>query len=235
MRIDDEALSTELQLQLQSIGKYISVQNIVDFTKDNDVQTQYGFTRPVSLATAKRWMGQMGFCWTKEPKGQYHDGHKCADMVEYQQDVFLPTWTKLEKSMCHWTDNSIHLKVNEDPNSRSDIWNVVMWFHNKSTFYAHDRCAVHWRHKDEGPKPQPKGEGALLMVAHFVSADYGYLQSPDGAESAHILFRAGKGCNGYYNNERILQHAKKAIDILQKYYPNDDHVMVFDNATTHIK
>ena len=37
-RIDDKALSTELQLQLQSVGKYISAQNIVDFTKDNDVQ-----------------------------------------------------------------------------------------------------------------------------------------------------------------------------------------------------
>jgi len=180
-------------------------------------------------------MGQLGFRWTKEPKGQYHDGHKRTDMVEYRQGVFLPAWTKLENSMHDWTDDSIHLKIGKDPNSRLDIQNVVVWFYDESTFYAHDRRNLRWIHSTEGPKPQPKGKGVLLMVTHFVSADYGYLQSPDGAETACILFRAGKGCDGYYTNERIIEHAKKAIDILQKYYPNDDHVMVFDNATTHVK
>jgi len=233
--LDDGALSTELQLHLQHVGKYICAQDIVNFTKNSDVQKRYGFTKPVFFTMAKHWMGLLGFRWTKEPKGQYHDGHECTDMVEYRQGVFLPAWTKLEESMCDWTGDSIHLKVDEDHNSRPDIWNVVVWFHDKSMFYAHDRCTVYWRHKDDGPKPQPKGEGALLMVAHFVSADYGYLQSPDGAETACILFRAGKGHNGYYTNERIIQHAKKAIDILQKYYPNDDHVMVFDNAMTYVK
>ena len=233
--LDDEALSTELQLHLQHVGKYICAQDIVNFTKDSDVQKQYGFTKLVSFATTKCWMGLLGFRWTKEPKGQYHDSHKHADMVEYRQGVFLPAWTKLEESMRDWTDDSIHLKVDGDPNSRPDIQNVVVWFHNKSTFYAYDHHAVYWRYKDGGPKPQPKGKGTLLMVAHFVSTDYGYLQSPNGAKTACILFRAGKGQDGYYTNECIIQHAKKAIDILQKYYPNDDHVMVFDNATTHVK
>ena len=73
------------------------------------------------------------------------------------------------------------------------------------------------------------------MVAHFVSADYGYLQSPDGTETAHVLFKAGKGRDGYYTNERIILHATQAIEILRKYYPNDDHVLIFDNATTHVK
>ena len=73
------------------------------------------------------------------------------------------------------------------------------------------------------------------MVAHFISADYGYLQSPDGTESACILFRASKGHDGYYTNERIIQHAKKAIEILQSYYPNNNHILIFDNAMTHVK
>ncbi|KIK74349.1 hypothetical protein PAXRUDRAFT_175978, partial [Paxillus rubicundulus Ve08.2h10] len=33
----------------------------------------------------------------------------------------------------------------------------------------------------------------------------------------------------------ILQHAKKVMDILQKYDPDDDHTFVFDNTTTHLK
>ncbi|KAG1907615.1 uncharacterized protein F5891DRAFT_938483 [Suillus fuscotomentosus] len=73
------------------------------------------------------------------------------------------------------------------------------------------------------------------MVADFVSADYGWLRSRDGNQSARVLFRAGKGRDGYFTNDEILQHAEKAMTILEKDYPEDDHVFVFDNATTHLK
>ena len=229
-RIDNEEFSNEIQLYLQGVGKYAHAQDIVEFTKDDDVQKRHDLSKPISLATAKRWMGQLGYRWAKEPKGQYQDGHERADVVEYRQKVFLPAWAKFEKRMRVWTDDD-----SEDPNSRPDIKNIVVWFHDESTFYAHDRRGQRWVHEMEGPKPQPKGEGASLMVAHFVSADYGFLQSPDGTETARVLFKAGKGRDGYYTNERIIQHAEQAIEILQKYYPNDDHVMIFDNATTHVK
>ena len=175
-------------------------------------------------------MGQLGYCWAKEPKGQYQDGHERADVVEYRQKVFLPAWAKFKKQMCVWTDDD-----SEDPNSRPDVKNIVVWFHDKSTFYAHNRRGQCWVHEMESPKPQPKGEGASLMVAHFVSVDYRFLQSPDGTEMACVLFKAGKGQDGYYTNECIIQHAEQAIKILQKYYPDDDHVMIFNNATTHVK
>lgn len=132
-------------------------------------------------------------------------------------------------------DDNIHLRVDEDPNLNPDITNTVVWFHDKSTFYVHDHCTQGWFHKSESPKPQLKGEGVSLMVAHFISTDYSYLQSPDGTESARILFRAGKGHDGYYTNEHIIHHAKKAIEILQSYYPNDNHILIFDNATTYVK
>ncbi|KAG2367398.1 hypothetical protein BDR07DRAFT_1372976 [Suillus spraguei] len=83
-------------------------------------------------------------------------------------------------------------------------------------------------HISEGAVPQPKGEGASLMVADFISADYGWLCSPDSKET-------GKACNGYFANENIVAHAKKAMDILEKYYPHEDHILIFDNATTHLK
>jgi len=82
---------------------------------------------------------------------------------------------------------------------------------------------------------QPKGEGASLMVAHFVSADYGWLQSPDGKETARILFKAGKSREGYFTNENVLEQTQTAKDIAEKYYPNDKHIFIFDNATTHMK
>jgi hypothetical protein len=83
--------------------------------------------------------------------------------------------------------------------------------------------------------PRAKGEGASLMVADFVSADYGWLRSPDGKEAARVLFKAGKNREGYFTNENILEQTNKAMDILRVYYPNDDHIFVFDNATTHLK
>jgi len=73
------------------------------------------------------------------------------------------------------------------------------------------------------------------MVAHFVSADYGWLQSPDGKETARVLFKAGKHREGYFTNENILEQTETAMGIVEKHYPNDHHIFVFDNATTHSK
>jgi hypothetical protein len=50
-----------------------------------------------------------------------------------------------------------------------------------------------------------------------------------------VLFKPGKNQEGYFTSEDILNQAEKAIDILQKYYPDNDHVLVYDNATTHLK
>ena len=73
------------------------------------------------------------------------------------------------------------------------------------------------------------------MVADFVSADYEWLQSPNGDESARVLFKAGKGCDGYFTNDEVVAQVGRAMDILVKYYPNKDHIFVFDNAKTHLK
>ena len=63
---------------------------------------------------------------------------------------------------------------------------------------------------DASTIPYTKGEGASLMIVNFVSADFGWLSSPDGKQSAQQLFKPGKNCDGYFSNE--------AINILQEYY-----------------
>ena len=73
------------------------------------------------------------------------------------------------------------------------------------------------------------------MVADMISADYGWLHSPDGEEKAWVLLKAGKNREGYFTNDNILAQADKAMDILEKHYPNEEHVFIFDNATTHTK
>jgi len=73
------------------------------------------------------------------------------------------------------------------------------------------------------------------MVADVVSADYGWLRSPDGKQEARIFFKAGKNREGYFTNDEILEQATKIMDILYEHYIEEDHVLIFDNATTHTK
>lgn len=44
-----------------------------------------------------------------------------------------------------------------------------------------------------------------------------------------------KNHEGYFTNQDILEQAQKSMDILERYYTNENHVLVFDNATTQIK
>jgi hypothetical protein len=69
---------------------------------------------------------------------------------------------------------------------------VVVWYHDESTFYAHDWCKSGWVHSSETAVPYAKGKGLSQMVADVVSADYGWLHSPDGKQEVQVFFKAGK-------------------------------------------
>jgi hypothetical protein len=73
------------------------------------------------------------------------------------------------------------------------------------------------------------------MVTDFVSAEVGWLRSPDGTELAWVYFKAGKTRDGYFTAELIQAQTEKAMDLLQKWYPEFKHVFIFDNVTTHLK
>jgi hypothetical protein len=88
---------------------------------------------------------------------------------------------------------------------------------------------------DKGPSPYAKGRGTSLMVAHFVSADYGWLESPDGEEMATVIFHAGKACDGYFTCDDIIAQFQKAVEMVMKYYPGEYQVFIYDNASTHMK
>ncbi|KAG0708007.1 hypothetical protein DFH29DRAFT_979596 [Suillus ampliporus] len=228
-----QVLFPHIKLHFQSIGKYVSAQEIVNYLSDPEVQSCHGLSKTVSLATAQRWMHKLGYHWKEEEKGQYVDGHECEDVITYHQKVFMPLWESFQYFLQNWKEDDV--MVEDDLDELPRHCQVVVWFHDESTFYAHDCCDVRWVHSTEGAVPKPKGEGASLMVAHFVSADYGWLQSEDGAETARILFKAGKGWDGFFTIDNIIAHAKLAMDILDKHFPHDDHILVFDNATTHVK
>lgn len=165
------------------------------------------------------------------PKGQYADGHEREDVVQYRQEVFLPQMIAYFSRMRRWIEE--HGWDIPPPVIRA----IVVWFHDESTFYAHDHRVLCWVPLGTKPVPYAKGEGASLMIAHFVSADYGWLDAPDDTETACVVFKAGSGAgrDGYFTNEEILDQFEKAMYLVMKYWPADDHVFVYDNATTHRK
>jgi hypothetical protein len=44
-----------------------------------------------------------------------------------------------------------------------------------------------------------------------------------------------KAWDGYFDNDNIWVHLEVVMDLVAKYYPDDNHVFVFDNVTTHLK
>jgi hypothetical protein len=71
------------------------------------------------------------------------------------------------------------------------------------------------------------------MIVDYVSTDFGWLVSPDGKQTAWHIFKPGKNCNRYFMSTEILDQAREATDILHTFYPKYDHVLIYDNATTH--
>lgn len=227
-------LKAELNTHLQGIGKYIRAQDIVDFTEDPMVQLRYGFHEAIKLSTAQLWMDKLDYRWAKAPRGQYVDGHERHDVVAYRDTVFLPTMEKLEPRIALWSKEGRDVPI-LDYELRPIEQPYVLWYHDESVFYAHDRRTTRWVHKDEPAVPLPKGEGPSLMVSDFVSAEYGWLCSPDGQETARVLMKPGKNRNGYFDNTDILKQVEEAMDILQRHYPHQQHIFIYDNATTHLK
>jgi hypothetical protein len=162
-----------------------------------------------------------------------------VDVVAYCQNVFLPAMAEIDSNMHSWK-NGLEEEFKPWPHDIDDGLrlfqnHIVVWYHNESMFYANDQRNVGWVHKDAKAIPWAKSEGPSLMVADFVSTDYGWLCFPDSSETACVLFKAGALWEGYFINEDILRHARCAINILEKHRPNKSHKLVFDNAPTHLK
>jgi hypothetical protein len=151
--------------------------------------------------------------------------------VYYRQTIFLPAWAELDHRTRLWTTDNQEIANEALAAGRV----LVVWFHDECTFYANNRWIVCWVHESEKAVPWTKGEGVSLMVADFISADYGWLMSADGTQSTWVLFKAGKQREGYFTNADILNHTRTAMAVLDKDYKDEDHVLVFNNTTTHLK
>jgi len=119
--LEDEDLTQEICLHLQSKWPYICATDIVQFLDMPEMKEQLNLKKPISERTACRWMNRIGYHWKKEPKGQYKDGHEHEDVVAYQQQVFLPFIATLTPHMCKWTQDGTLEMIDKEVESSDDL------------------------------------------------------------------------------------------------------------------
>jgi hypothetical protein len=171
--IEYEEFEKELAIYLRSAGKFITAATVVQFTAQPTIQEEWGLTSAVSQTTARRWLHVLEYRWGREPTGMYIDGHERPDVVEYRQKKFLRAWKEFELRMESFAAFEI---THMDPIIRR----IVAWFHDESTFHENDRRMLVWILISASRAPVKKGEGRSLMVSDVVSAEHGWMSSPDG-------------------------------------------------------
>lgn len=95
----DELLAHDIHIHLQSVGKFVKAEDLVDYLDTPDMRARTGLTRRLSVSTAQRWMKMIGYRWSKDPKGQFVDGHERADVVAYRKNIFVPKWTMVKENL----------------------------------------------------------------------------------------------------------------------------------------
>ncbi|CEL64028.1 hypothetical protein RSOLAG1IB_11012 [Rhizoctonia solani AG-1 IB] len=166
--LEDKDQATKIKEHLMSKGGKATAKDIIAYLEIPEVKAQFKLDKPPSIQTVQHWMHKLGYQWSLDPKGQYIDGHKRADIVHYQMHCYIPTWSRLEKQMCTYDSKTMQ---ESPPTLGPGKKPVMVWFHDKSTFYANDCCLTQWVNCAEGAKPYAKGDGPLVMVADFVGID----------------------------------------------------------------
>ncbi|KAI5823131.1 hypothetical protein K523DRAFT_287162, partial [Schizophyllum commune Tattone D] len=90
-------------------------------------------------------------------------GHEDPAQVQYRNNVYIPEVQKYARRMRRLEDGELV----DPPDLEAGEKIAVLWFHDESTFYAHDRRKKRWVREGETPIPYAKGEGVSLMVADF--------------------------------------------------------------------
>ncbi|KAF7332384.1 hypothetical protein MKEN_00120200 [Mycena kentingensis (nom. inval.)] len=229
-RFTDEALVHRAQVHLRSVGEDATAEHLQEFMNRRDTIENFCLDGTISLRTARRYMTELGYSYGYAKKGQYSDGHDREDVVKYRDQVYLPTLKGYEdRSWIFFGDGTIQL-TGVPPGLRP----TVIWYHDETVFFAHDRRRKLWQHRNASAKPYQKGDGGGYMVADYISAQFGWLRGENG-ESARRAIRPGKNKDGYFTGDSIEEQAVAACTIVTARWPAYDHIFVYDNATTHHK
>ncbi|KAJ6597890.1 hypothetical protein B0H10DRAFT_2231903 [Mycena sp. CBHHK59/15] len=176
--LEDEDLAQEIHLHLQSVGKFVAAQDIVNYMASDEMKMRFNLKHGISLRTTQRWMRRMEYRWKSEPKGMYSDGHERKDVVADTDPASAPKKSKRrleEEQWEEWEEEAEQIFVSRPDRKEASLGPPL-------------RKGQAWT----------KGEGASMMVIAFVSPDYGW--------ELRMVIKPGKDRDGYYTNHDILNH-----------------------------
>lgn len=152
----DKDLAVDINLYLQEIGNDITAKKVVKFLAWLEVMEKHGITKTITVRTAHRYLNMLGYRYSQPKKGTYMDGHERPDVVYERDNVYIPAIKKLKAHQHHWDIDNLPEYSPHLPGKR-----VIVWHHDESIFYAHDRKRKNWYHKDSS-KLHKKGDGHSL-------------------------------------------------------------------------
>jgi hypothetical protein len=102
--LDDEDVNRAAQswAEMQKIGMLTSSRFCRALNATIFPDLIIAFKKPLSNHTAHWWMHKLGFHQTILQKGVYMDGHEHEDVINYWNDIFLPTMAKFKSHMAHY-------------------------------------------------------------------------------------------------------------------------------------
>ncbi|KAF7291457.1 hypothetical protein MKEN_01489100 [Mycena kentingensis (nom. inval.)] len=227
--MSDEGLAADVSGLLHE-REYITAETMREILSLPEIREKHDIRGTISLRSACRHLDKLGYAYSFAKKGQYQDGHDRDDVKKHRDEVYLPALKGYEERAAYYEDDGTIVVPRLPPGVRRSI----IWYHDESIFYAHDRRFKMWRPRDGGAKPYQKGDGHSFMVADYVSADFGWLRGENG-QSARRTMRPGKNRDGYFTGAEVEEQAQAAALIVTQRWPEFEHVFVYDNATTHHK
>jgi hypothetical protein len=99
----------------------------------------------LSEHTVRRWLISLGWRHTRVKKGVYMDGHERLDIVEYQNNAFLPLMASFERRMVQWRleGEGTELVRIEPVLGLEEKW-VIAVFQDESCFHVNDHKQTSW-------------------------------------------------------------------------------------------
>ena len=173
-----------------------------------------GYPRRNFLATARRWLHNLGFRVIKKQKGTYVDGHERSDVVEYRKKYLRKMIAVgfLNESNAPTENVTKHFSSDLEPLTPEQVEKNIVIFHDESTFQANDDETWIWGEKGQHVL-KPKSRGSGIMVSDFIDEKNGYLKltdnefqrakamHPDLRHQAQEFLEYGKEHEGYWTAE----------------------------------
>ena len=216
--LGDGVLAQAIQFALAEEGKnsQVDAKFLVDVILSPVIQLRFqqsGIDRPsISTHTAHPWLAKLGWQYGKQWNGMYIDRHEHEDIMEYRSK-FVERFHQYEQHFHIWDNDGNELPRPSgfpvpEAYRASGCFCLVLITHDILVFFQNDQCKYMWHNTGKSTAPRPKGEGQLLMVFDFLTADWGCLHDKD--RCALFCFSSWSSLIFLKQSPHILQARKKS-------------------------